>query len=133
MVSGPVWMAWPRPTAQKITASTNRAAMVRSVASSKLNRLRPALSPFQVEVNRPGHREKRVAAATQNTVRTTHTQAPRFPPGTTNGRLILGDLRRSVIRAGEDRVEETVGADVKRPSETRRKSGRMSLVSARGV
>src|SRR5207245_10217244 len=114
MVSGPVWMAWPRPTAQKITASTNRAAMVRSVASSKLNRLRPALSPFQVEVNRPGHSEKRVAAATQNTVRTTHTQAPRFPPGTTNGRLMLGYLRRSVISAGKIRMEEKVVVEITR-------------------
>src|SRR5437899_12185400 len=116
MVSGPVWMAWPRPTAQKITASTNRAAMVRSVASSKLNRLRPALSPFQVEVNRPGHREKRVAAATQNTARTTQTQAPRIPPGTTNGRLIVGYLRRRVIRTGRIRRKEKEVVEITGPT-----------------
>src|SRR5713226_2273096 len=124
-------MACPRPTAQKTTARTNKAAMVRRVASSKLKRLRPALSPFQVEVNSPGHSEKSVAAATQNTVRTTQTHAPVSPPGTTNGRLTLGYLRRSVMRAGKMRMYEKVVVEITRPSTTAKNDARLPLVSSK--
>src|SRR5260370_9981673 len=124
-------MACPRPTAQKTTASTSRAAMVRRVASWKLKRLRPALAPAQVEVSKPGQREKRVAAATQNTVRTTEAHIPRSPPGTTNGRLTFGYLRRRVINAGKIRMYEKVVVEMTRPSTTAKNEARLPLVSSK--
>ena len=64
----------------------------------------PQPCPLHVEVNSPGHSENTVAATTQNMVRITQIHAPALPPGTTNGRLTLGYLRRSVRRAGKIRT-----------------------------
>src|SRR5713226_1863658 len=105
--------------------------MISRVASSKLKRLRLPLSPFQVDVNNPGHSEKRVAAETQNTVRTTEAHIPASPPGTTNGRLTLGYLRRSVIRAGKIRMYEKVVVEMTSPSTTWKKEPRLPLVNTK--
>src|SRR5690242_4886338 len=127
-MTGPVWIAWPRPTAQKTMATMISAPMATALASSKLKRLRVAWSALQVEVNSPGHSEKRVAAATQNTDSTTQIQAPVFPPGTTNGRLTLGYLRLRVRSAGKIRMYEKVVVEMTSPSTTAKNAPRLPLV-----